>query len=81
MSFKAISPAAPRKPACLIPPPKSFLFFLALSINSLLPASIDPIGAQRPFDKQNITESQYFVISLTSTSKEIAALNNLAPSI
>ena len=80
ISFSAIIPAAARKPACLRPPPISFLFFLALDIKSLLPAKIEPTGAHNPFDKQNITESQYLVTSFTSTPRDVDALNILAPS-
>ena len=49
-------------------------------MNSFDPASIDPMGQHRPFDKQKVTLSQYYVISFTSTFKAVAALNSLAPS-
>ena len=76
----AIIPAAAKIPTCLIPPPKLFLKNLACFINSLLPARIEPTGAHNPFERQNITESKCFVISLTSIFKAVEALNTLAPS-
>ena len=44
-------------PACRIPPPRIFLFFLARSIRSLLPTTSDPTGQLRPLDRQKLTVS------------------------
>ena len=48
---------------------------------SLLPTSIEPTGAHRPLDRQNMTESAQAAISLTSTPKAVAALKMRAPSM
>ena len=41
---------------------------------------MDPAGADKPFDKQNDTESILSVSSVTETSSDTAALKILAPS-
>ena len=49
-------------------------------MNSALPARSEPTGAESPFDKQNITESNGSAISPASTPSAAAALKILAPS-
>ncbi len=80
ISLMATMPAAAIIPACLMPPPINFLPFLAFSTNSFVPARMEPIGAARPFERQNMTLSTYFVISFASTPRAHAALKILAPS-
>jgi len=42
------SPGAAMMPACLMPPPSIFLYFLTLAMKSLGPATMLPIGAPIP---------------------------------
>src|SRR6266436_1414975 len=74
-----MAPAA-RIPACRIPPPKIFLNFLARSINSASPATIDPTGAPRPFEKQTDTESAHEAYSLGDMPDAALAFQIRAPS-
>ena len=43
-------------------------------MNSRLPASIDPTGAPRPFERQNITESTFSATSRGGVPRYVAAL-------
>src|SRR5260370_27658754 len=49
-------------------------------MNAFGPAIIDPTGAPNPFDKQNITESTFRVITATWSPSAVAALKMRAPS-
>ena len=55
----ATTPAAANTPACRIPPPSLFRFRRAVSMKCALPARIEPTGALKPFDRQNIIDIQY----------------------
>ena len=80
ISFRAIIPAAAKIPDCLIPPPKALRLNLAFSINSFLPQSNEPDGADKPLERQKDTESTSLVSSATLLFNAVAALNILAPS-
>src|SRR5260370_12279448 len=49
-------------------------------MNAFVPAITDPTGAPSPFDKQNITESTFRVITATWSPSAVAALKIRAPS-
>ncbi len=49
-------------------------------MNACDPTTIDPTGADSPFDRQNITESNGSTTSATGTPSASAALNTRAPS-
>ena len=51
----ATRPAAASTPTWRIPPPMRWRSTRAASITSLGPARIDPAGAHRPLDRQDIT--------------------------
>ena len=57
ISSKAIIPAAAKIPDCLSPPPRALRLNLAFSINSFLPHSNEPDGADKPLERQKDTES------------------------
>ena len=63
-----------------MPPPSALRNTRALAIRSAKPTSIDPTGAPRPFDRQNITVSNPRVSVFTSTPSATAALKMRAPS-
>jgi len=63
-----------------MPPPRVFLILLASEIKSLEPHTREPMGADNPFERQKLTESDPRVNSVTGTSSATAALNILAPS-
>ena len=62
-------------------PPSSELIEAFQKITSDDPASIDPTGAPRPFERQNITESTLAAISRTGVPRNSAALKTRAPSM
>ena len=55
MSRKASSPGAASTPAWRMPPPSRLRARRASAITSSFPASSEPTGAQRPFDRQHMT--------------------------
>ena len=79
-SSSAINPAAASTPAWRIPPPNALRKMRALRICSAEPTSMEPTGAPRPFDRQNITVSKPRVRVCTSTPSAMAALKMRAPS-
>ena len=81
MVSRATTPAAAMIPACRIPPPRTFLFFLARSISSLLPTTSDPTGQLRPLDRQKLTVSAGPASSAGETPNATAALKRRAPSM
>ena len=60
-SSRAISPAAAMMPACRQAAPNRIFIRLASLMKSESPTSIEPMGAPRPLDRQNI-------IALTSAA-------------
>ena len=56
-SRSATSPAAARTPAWRIPPPSSLRPRRARPMNDAEPTTTEPAGHDRPFDRQNVTES------------------------
>ena len=68
-SSSATMPAAASTPACLMLPPNTLRAMRARWMKSALPASIDPTGAPRPFERQNITESTFSVTLLTGVPR------------
>ena len=57
---KANKHAAAKEPACLIPPPKTFLHLLAFLIKAADPTKTLPTGAPNPLLKQMEMESNTF---------------------
>ncbi len=80
LSSNATRPAAANTPAWRIPPPSILRTIRASSMNSLLLTSMDPTGAPSPFERQNMTESKFFVTSATGFPRATPALKTLAPS-
>ena len=80
-SSSATMPAAAVMPACRHAPPNRMLNLRASRMRSAGPQITDPIGAPRPFDRQNITVSTCCVQAVGSTPAAPAALNTLAPSM
>ncbi len=79
-SLSAMMPAAAIMPACRHAPPNRIDRRRASRIISAGPQINDPIGAPRPFDRQNMRVSTSFVHAVTSTPAAAAALNMRAPS-
>jgi hypothetical protein len=80
LSLRETMPAAASTPACRMPPPSRLRIRRAPATKAADPASIEPTGALRPLDRQNITESKKTVICRTSTPRAVAALKTRAPS-
>jgi hypothetical protein len=67
-------------PACRHAPPKAILSRRASRMNSTSPASTDPIGAPRPFDRLSISASACIAYATTVAPVTVHALNSRAPS-
>ena len=67
-------------PPWRMPPPNAFLILLAFFIKFFEPHINEPIGADKPFERQNETESIPSLRSDGETPKAALALKILAPS-
>ena len=76
----ATSPAAARMPTWRMPPPRRLRSTRARAMRSAGPASSDPTGAPRPFDRQHVTVVAGAERSATVVPVATAALNRRAPS-
>src|SRR6266700_219044 len=81
LCLRATITAAAMMPACRMPPPKSLRMRWARLMNSLLPTTIEPTGALRPLEKQNIIESTVRARALTGMPRAMEALKMRAPSM
>ena len=68
-------------PAWRIPPPKSLRLRRTSWIRSASPATAEPTGAPRPFEKHTETESTSAATSAGETPSATAAFQSRAPSM
>ena len=78
--LRQIKPIAAIWPGFLSIPPKTFRQKLNFSMKEWLPTTIDPMGAQSPLLKQNITEEHFFAITFGYIPNATQALKMRAPS-
>ena len=81
ISVSATSPGAARTPAWRMPPPSRLRARRPSAITSASPASSEPTGAHRPFDRQHMTVVAAAAHSAAGTPVAASALNRRAPSM
>ena len=80
-SSSATSPAAASTPTWRMPPPSSLRARRARATNRAEPTTTEPIGVDRPLDRQNVTLSAGAASSRGSTPRATTALKKRAPSM